>query len=117
MEKKKLSKKNKELILEQLSILTTKVFKHVYLANWPSQNQKLYNGLVDLNKSIKAFEIKTEADPLDICIELKSKIERAETYEEKVPFIEQLFKLSDDHNLTFDKESYNSIYKKDSPNE
>ena len=104
MQKEKLSKEHKELILEQLKKLNSLVLKYVDAEIWPSQNQKLYNGLEDLNKSLKAFEIETEADPRDTFHELRAKLIRnPELSEDKVIAIfEQMTKIADDHNFRFD---------------
>ena len=104
MEKQKLSKEHKELVLEQLETLNDLVLKYVDSEIWQSQNQKLYNGLVDLNKSIKAFEIETEADPWDMFNDLKARLIRNSeiTKEEGIAIFEQMSNIADDHNFRFD---------------
>ena len=104
MEKQKLSKEHKELVLEQLETLNALVLKYVDSEIWPSQNEKLYNGLVDLNKSLKAFEIKTEADPLDMFNDLRARLIRNSGQSKKygIEVFEQMSKIADDHNFKFD---------------
>ena len=117
MEKQNLSNEHKELILEQLKALNDLVLRYVHAEIWPSQNQKLYNGLEDLNKSLKAFEIETEADPWETFHDLRAKLIRNSGTgsnvngqlglgglgkDEVIAIFEQMSKIADDHNFRFD---------------
>lgn len=104
MEKQKLSKEDKELVLEQLKTLNDLVLKYVDAEIWQSQNEKLYNGLADLNKSLKAFEIETEADPWDTFNNLRARLIRNSgiSKDEGIAIFEQMSKIADDHNFRFD---------------
>ena len=101
MKKQKLSKEHKEVILEQLETLNALVLKYVDAEIWQSQNQKLYHGLADLNKSLKAFEIETEADPWETFHELRARLIRNSGQSKKygIEIFEHMTKIADDHNF------------------